>query len=525
MILVTGNHRWGTRTNGVRRFGAYTECPAVLVCRTNQHLLIQEPMSDSFQRNAMLIAGEWVDADSKATIDVTNPASGKTIGTVPDAGQVETRRAIEAAKTTFADFRKTGSHERAAMLTRMHDLMIEHRETLAQLLTLEQGKPLAESRGEITIGANYLQWFAEEARRAGGDVIAPTLPGRRSFAMRAPVGVVAAITPWNFPSSMLARKIGPAIAAGCTTVVKPAEKTPYSALAWGVIAEMAGVPSGVVNIVTGDAATIGGELTCHPDVRKLTFTGSTAIGRKLIAQCATTVKRVSMELGGNAPFIVFDDANLTRAIDGAMIAKYRNSGQTCVCTNRFIVQRGVHNAFVQQLTDASNALNVGTGSDDGVEQGPLIDEAAVQKIESLIADARDHGANIVTGGKRHKLGGTWFEPTVITGATPDMRIAREEIFGPVSVVYQFKEEQEAVRIANDTEYGLACYCYTRDLGRAFRMTEALDYGMVGINEGLITAVEAPFGGVKNSGVGIEGGRQGIDEYLDTKYACFGGLED
>ena len=481
-------------------------------------------MVDTFKRERILIGGEWLDADDGTTFDVTDPATGKTIGTVPDAGAAETRRAIEAASAAFAGFRRTGAHERAALLRRMHDLMLEHSEPLARLLTAEQGKPLAEARGEIAIGASYLLWFAEEARRAGGEVVAPTLPGRRAFALRAPVGVVGAITPWNFPSSMLARKIGPAIAAGCTSVVKPAEKTPYSALAWGVIAEMAGAPEGVVNVVTGDAATIGAELTGHPVVRKLTFTGSTAVGRKLIGQCADTVKRVSMELGGNAPFIVFDDADLDRAVEGAMVAKYRNSGQTCVCTNRFLVQAGVHDEFVRRLVGATRALKVGPGTEDGVEQGPLIDEAAVAKVESLLADALERGATIAAGGARHARGGTWFEPTVVTGATAGMRVATEEIFGPVAVVHRFGDEAEAVRLANATEYGLAAYLYTRDLGRAFRTVEALEYGMVGVNEGLITAVEAPFGGVKSSGVGIEGGSLGIEEYLDVKYACFGGLD-
>ena len=480
-------------------------------------------MTDTFRRERILVGGEWIEADGGGTFEVTDPATGEPIGTVPAAGTAETRRAIEAASEAFASFRRTGAHERAELLRRMHDLMLEHREPLARLLTAEQGKPLAEARGEIAIGAGYLLWFAEEARRAGGEALAPTLPGRRAFALRVPVGVVGAITPWNFPSSMLARKIGPAIAAGCTSVVKPAEKTPYSALAFGVIAEMAGVPPGVVNVVTGDAATVGAELTRHPGVGKLTFTGSTAVGRKLIAQCADTVERVSMELGGNAPFVVFDDADLDRAVAGAMVAKYRNSGQTCVCTNRFLVQAGVHDEFVRRLVEATEALVVGVGTDEGVEQGPLIDEAAVAKVESLLEDARERGARIATGGARHALGGTWFEPTVVTGATADMRVATEEIFGPVAVVQRFGEEAEAVRLANATEYGLAAYVYTRDLGRAFRAVEALEYGMVGVNEGLITAVEAPFGGVKSSGVGVEGGTLGIEEYLDAKYACFGGL--
>ena len=388
---------------------------------------------------------------------------------------------------------------------------------------MEQGKSLAEAKGEANFSAAYVRWFAEEAERVYGDVIPSPWPGRRILVTKEPVGVVGAITPWNFPSSMIARKLGPALAAGCTIIIKPASQTPYSGLAWGALAEMAGVPAGVVNVVTGSASAIGGELTSNPLVRKITFTGSTSIGKLLVERSAKTLKKVSMELGGNAPFIVFDDADLDRAIEGALIAKYRNSGQTCVCTNRFLVQAGIHDAFVRKLVEASNALKIGNGLDAGVQQGPLIDAKAVAKIEEHIADALAKGAQLVAGGKRHELGGTFFEPTVMTGVTPDMSVAREETFGPLSPVFKFETEQEAVKMANDTEFGLASYFYTADLGRAFRVAEALKYGMVGINEGLITTEVAPFGGVKESGMGKEGSKYGIEDYLDVKYVCVGGL--
>jgi succinate-semialdehyde dehydrogenase/glutarate-semialdehyde dehydrogenase len=389
---------------------------------------------------------------------------------------------------------------------------------------MEQGKSLAEAKGEVAFSASYVRWFAEEAQRVYGDVIPSPWAGRRILVTREPVGVVGAITPWNFPSSMIARKLGPALAAGCTIVIKPAAQTPYSGLAWGALCEKAVIPPGVVNVVTGSAGAIGGELTSNPLVRKITFTGSTPIGKLLVEQSARTLKKVSMELGGNAPFIVFDDADLDRAIEGAMIAKYRNSGQTCVCTNRFLVQAGIHDAFVARLVAASNALKVGNGLDPGVEQGPLIDAKAVAKVEEHLKDALGKGATIVAGGKRHKLGGTFFEPTVMTGAKPDMLVAREETFGPLSPVFRFETEAEAVQMANDTEFGLASYFYTRDLGRAFRVSEALKYGMVGVNEGLITTEVAPFGGVKESGIGKEGSKYGIEDYLDSKYVCIGGLE-
>ncbi len=476
-----------------------------------------------FLRQANLIDGEWVQADSGATIDVINPATGLKIGTVPKAGRAETRRAIEAAERAFATFRKTSALERSKLLRKLHDAIMDNQDALAELLTMEQGKSLTEARGEVGSSAAYVLWFAEEARRTYGDVVPSPWADRRILVTKEPVGVIAAITPWNFPSSMLARKIGPAIAAGCTAVVKPASQTPYSGLAWGALAEEVGIPKGVVNVVTGAAAEIGDELCTNPIVKKITFTGSTEVGKVLIQKAASTVKKVSMELGGNAPFLVFDDADIDRAVEGAVAAKYRNSGQTCVCTNRFFVQAGIYDAFVEKLAAASNRLKVGPGLEDGVQQGPLIDEKAVEKVEELIADAADKGGKVVAGGKRHELGGSFFQPTVIAQATPDMRFMKEEIFGPVAPVFKFETEEEGVALANDTEYGLACYFYTGDLGRAFRVMEGLKYGMVGVNEGIITTPEAPFGGVKESGLGREGGHQGIEDYLDTKYVCIGGL--
>ncbi len=476
-----------------------------------------------YMKQANLIGGEWVGADNGATMPVVNPANGLEIGTVPSAGKIETRRAIAAAADAFDSFRKTTANERAAILRRMYEAMLDNVDALAELLTMEQGKPLFEAKGEITIGANYILWFAEEARRVYGNVVPSPWADRRLLVTKEPVGVIAAITPWNFPSSMLARKIGPAIAAGCTSVVKPASQTPYSALAWGVLAEEAGLPPGVINVVTGRASEIGAEITKNPAVKKVTFTGSTAIGKVLIKQSASTVKKVSMELGGNAPFIVFNDADIDRAVEGAIAAKYRNSGQTCVCTNRFYVQSRVYNKFVEKLTAAVEGLRVGPSLDGDNDQGPLIDQSAVEKVEELVADAVKRGGNVTTGGKRHKLGGSFYEPTVIAGAKARMRFTKEEIFGPVAPVYKFSKEEDAIKMANDTEYGLACYFYTRDLGRAFRVMEGLNYGLVGVNEGIITTPEAPFGGVKESGLGSEGGAQGIHEYLDTKYTCIGGL--
>ncbi|WEX11453.1 NAD-dependent succinate-semialdehyde dehydrogenase [Chelativorans sp. AA-79] len=476
-----------------------------------------------FLREANFIGGEWVNADSGATIEVVNPATRQTIGTVPKGGRAETRRAIEAAEEAFHSWKKTSANDRAKLLRKLHDAIMDNQDALAELLVMEQGKPFAEAKGEVGMSAAYILWFAEEGRRVYGDVVPSPWADRRILVTKEPVGVIGAITPWNFPSSMLARKLGPALAAGCTAVAKPASQTPYSGLAWGVLAEEAGFPKGVVNIVTGSASEIGDELTENPLVRKITFTGSTEIGKLLMQKAAGTVKKVSMELGGNAPFLVFDDADVDRAVEGAMIAKYRNAGQTCVCTNRFFVQEGVHDRFVEKLVEATEKLKVGSGLEDGVEQGPLIDENAVEKVEELIADATAKGGKVATGGKRHALGGTFFEPTVLTEAAPKMRLMEEEIFGPVAPIFRFREEREAVQMANDTSFGLACYFYTSDLGRAFRVMEGLRYGLVGVNEGMITTVEAPFGGFKESGLGKEGGHQGIDDYLDTKYVCIGGL--
>jgi succinate-semialdehyde dehydrogenase/glutarate-semialdehyde dehydrogenase len=476
-----------------------------------------------FMRQANFIGGEWVQADSGKTVDVTNPATGLVIGTVPNSGKAETRRAIEAAEAAFLSWKKTSVLERHKLLRKLHDAIMDNQQPLAELLTMEQGKSLTEAKGEIAISAAYVLWFAEEGRRAYGDVVPSPWADRRILVTKEPTGVVAAITPWNFPSSMLSRKLAPALAAGCTTVVKPASQTPYSGLAWGALCEEAGFPKGTVNIVTGSASEIGDEICANPLVKKITFTGSTGVGKMLMAKAAATVKKVSMELGGNAPFLVFDDADIDRAVEGAMLAKYRNSGQTCVCTNRFFVQAGVYDAFVEKFSEASRKLKVGAGLEDGTQQGPLIDEKAVEKVEEFVADAKAKGGKVVTGGKRHALGGSFFEPTVISEATPDMMFMKEEIFGPLAPVFRFETEEEAVKLANDTEFGLACYFYTGDLGRAFRVMEGLKYGMVGVNEGLITTVEAPFGGVKESGIGREGGHQGIEDYLDTKYVCIGGL--
>ena len=476
-----------------------------------------------FMLEANLIGGEWVQADTGETIDVFDPASGERIGGVPKSGAAETERAIAAAHAAWKPFAATTAKERAAILHRMADYMMDNQLPLAELLTLEMGKPLAEAKGEIAIGAQYLIWFAEEARRVYGDLVPSPFPGRRIMVRKEAVGVVAAITPWNFPSSMLARKIGPAIAAGCPSVIKPAELTPYSGLVWGLIATEAGLPDGVMNIVTGDAPAIGKAICADERVRKLTFTGSTAVGKLLLEQAAGTVKKVSMELGGNAPFLVFDGADVDAAVEGAIAAKFRNSGQTCVCTNRFYVQSGVHDEFVEKLATAASKLKVAQGFEDGAEQGPLIDDRALKKVQDLVADALENGAKAVTGGKPHELGGTFYEPTVLSGSKREMRYATEEIFGPVAPVFEFETEEEAIAAANDTDYGLACYFYTRDLGQTFRVMEALEYGLVGVNAGVITTPEAPFGGHKASGLGSEGGRQGIEEYLVNKYVCIDGL--
>jgi succinate-semialdehyde dehydrogenase/glutarate-semialdehyde dehydrogenase len=477
-----------------------------------------------FQRDAAYIGGMWIAADGGKTIPVVNPATGETLGAVPRCGRAETARAIEAAHEALPAWHAKTAKERAGILHRLADIIETEAKPLAVLLTAEQGKSLAEATGEVKFSAAYVRWFAEEAQRVYGDVIPSPWPGRRILVTREPVGVVGAITPWNFPSSMIARKLAPALAAGCTIVVKPASQTPYSGLAWGVLAEQAGIPPGVVNVLTGSASEIGAELTSHPSVAKITFTGSTPIGKKLVEQCAASLKRVSMELGGNAPFIVFDDADVDRAVHGAMIAKFRNSGQTCVCTNRFIVQSGIHDRFVEKLSAAVRALKVGDGMEAGVEQGPLIDMRAVEKVEEHIADAIAKGAKVVAGGKRHSLGKTFFEPTILTGVGGDAKLAREETFGPLAPVFRFDTEQQAVAMANATEFGLASYFYTRDLGRAFRVADALKCGMVGVNEGLITTEVAPFGGVKESGMGREGSKYGIEDYLDIKYICMGGLD-
>jgi succinate-semialdehyde dehydrogenase/glutarate-semialdehyde dehydrogenase len=476
-----------------------------------------------YMKEANFIGGAWVKADSGATIDVTNPATGLKIGTVPKAGKAETRRAIEAAQAAFPAWRKTSILERHKLLRKLHDAIMDNQQSLAELLTIEQGKSLTEAKGEVGSSAAYVLWFAEEGRRAYGDVVPSPWADRRVLVTKEPVGVIAAITPWNFPSSMLSRKLAPALAAGCTTVVKPASQTPYSGLAWGALCEEVGFPKGTVNIVTGSAAEIGEEICANPLVRKITFTGSTEVGKVLMAKAAATVKKVSMELGGNAPFLVFDDADIDRAVEGAIAAKYRNSGQTCVCTNRFFVQDGIYDQFVEKLAAASAKLKVGPGLEEGTQQGPLIDEKAVAKVEEFVADAKAKGGRVVTGGKRHALGGSFFEPTVVADARPDMMFMKEEIFGPLAPVFRFGTEEEAIALANDTEFGLACYFYTGSLGRAFRVMEGLKYGMVGVNEGIITTPEAPFGGVKESGLGREGGHQGIEDYLDTKYVCIGGL--
>jgi succinate-semialdehyde dehydrogenase/glutarate-semialdehyde dehydrogenase len=472
-------------------------------------------------RDACLIGGEWLAGAD--TIEVRNPATGELVGSVPRLGAAETRRAIEAAETSGPAWRAKTAAERSKILRRWFELVMENQADLGLLMTLEQGKPLAEAKGEIAYAASFIEWFAEEARRIYGDVIPSPNADRRIVVIKQPVGVCAAITPWNFPSAMITRKAAPALAAGCTMVVKPAEQTPLSALALAYLAEQAGVPAGVFSVITGDARAIGGELTASSIVRKLSFTGSTEVGRLLMAQCAPTVKKLSLELGGNAPFIVFDDADVDAAVAGAIASKYRNAGQTCVCTNRLLVQEGIHDRFADKLAEAVASLKVGNGLEDGVIQGPLIDEPAIAKVEELVHDALAKGARLVCGGKRHPLGHTFFEPTVLAGATPAMRLAREEIFGPVAPLFKFKDELDAIRMANDTEFGLASYVYTRDIGRVWRVGEALEYGMVGINTGLISNEVAPFGGVKQSGIGREGSKYGIEEYLEIKYLAMGGI--
>jgi succinate-semialdehyde dehydrogenase/glutarate-semialdehyde dehydrogenase len=467
------------------------------------------------------IGGKWLDAASGATIQVINPATREPIGTVPEMGADETRRAIEAAAQAQPAWAAQTARERALILRRWFELMMANQEDLATLMTAEQGKPLAEAKGEIAYAASFIEWFAEEGKRLYGDVIPGHQADKRLIVLRSPVGVVACITPWNFPAAMITRKVGPALAAGCTAVVKPAHQTPYSALALAALAARAGLPSGVLNIVTGDATAIGGEMTSNPIVRKLSFTGSTAIGKKLMAQCSGTVKKLSLELGGNAPFIVFEDADLDAAVAGAIASKYRNTGQTCVCANRLLVQAGVYEEFTRKLTHAVAQLRIGDGLKGPTDQGPLIDAKALAKVEEHIADAVAKGARIAAGGKRHALGGTFFQPTVLTDVTSAMQVAREETFGPVAPLFRFATEADAVRMANDTEFGLAAYFYTRDLSRSWRVAEALEYGIVGLNTGIISTEVAPFGGVKESGIGREGSRYGILDYTELKYLCVG----
>ncbi|HET7883267.1 MAG TPA: NAD-dependent succinate-semialdehyde dehydrogenase [Acetobacteraceae bacterium] len=482
------------------------------------------PLKDpTLLRQANCIDGKWVQADSGRTIIVKNPATGEPIGEVPALGVAETRRAIEAAHRAQGAWRAMLAKDRAAILRKLNDLMMANADDLAVIMTAEQGKPLAESKGEIAYAASFIEWFAEEGKRIYGDTIPQNAKGRRILVLKEPIGVFAAITPWNFPAAMITRKAGPGWAAGCTGVIRPASQTPFSALALAVLAERAGMPAGVCNVITGPSGETGGELTSNPLVRKLTFTGSTEVGAKLLAQCAPTIKKTSMELGGNAPFIVFDDADLDAAVAGAMASKYRNTGQTCVCANRILVQDGVYDAFSTKLKAAVEAMKVGNGMEPGVSQGPLINADAVKKVEEHIADALKRGASVVTGGQRHKLGGNFFEPTVLANVPNDAMIFREETFGPVAPLFRFKTEDEAIRLANDTEFGLASYFYARDVGRIFRVAEALEYGMVCVNDGILSTEVAPFGGVKESGIGREGSKYGMEEFLEVKYLCVDGI--
>ena len=473
-------------------------------------------------RELCFVDGAWAGADNGAVLDVKNPASARKLGSIPNMGAAETRRAIAAAAAALPAWKARSAKERAVIMRRWFDLMVEHQEDLATLMTLEQGKPLAESKVEILYAASFIEWFAEEAKRIYGDVI-PGPSDKRFLVLRQAVGVVAAITPWNFPAAMITRKAGPALAAGCTLVCKPATQTPFSALAMAELADRAGIPKGVFNVITGNAAAIGGEMTSNPIVRKLTFTGSTEVGKKLMAQCAGTVKKLSLELGGNAPFIVFDDADLDAAVQGALASKYRNTGQTCVCANRLLIQAGVYDEFALRLKSAVAQLRVGDGLAGVTDQGPLIDAKAVGKVEEHIADALAKGVGILLGGRRHALGGSFFEPTILTDVTPKMLLAREETFGPVAPLFKFETEAQAIAMANDTEFGLAAYIYTRDLARSWRVSEAVEYGIVGLNTGIISTEVAPFGGVKESGTGREGSKYGILDYTEIKYICVGGV--
>jgi succinate-semialdehyde dehydrogenase/glutarate-semialdehyde dehydrogenase len=474
-------------------------------------------------REACYIDGKWVGADSDQTVDVTNPASGDLLGTIPKMGADETRRAVEAANAAYPAWRAKTAKERATILRKWFDLMMENQEDLAKMMTAEQGKPLKESMGEIVYAASFIEWFAEEGKRVYGDTIPQHAPGKRIVVTKEPIGVCAAITPWNFPAAMITRKCGPALAAGCTMVVKPATATPYSALALAVLAERAGVPAGVFSVVTGASGAIGGEMTSNPIIRKLTFTGSTEIGKLLMEQCAGTVKKTSMELGGNAPFIVFNDADIDEAVLGAMASKFRNTGQTCVCANRLLVQDGVYEEFSMKLATAVEEMRVGDGLKGETEQGPMIDMAAVEKVEEHIQDAVSKGAKVISGGSRHDLGGTFFQPTVLAEVNTDMKVTKEETFGPVAPLYRFETEEQALQMANDTEFGLAAYFYSRDIGRVWRVMEGLEYGIVGVNEGIISTEVAPFGGMKESGTGREGSKYGIEDYLEIKYCLIGGI--
>jgi succinate-semialdehyde dehydrogenase/glutarate-semialdehyde dehydrogenase len=474
-------------------------------------------------RELCFVDGNWTGADNAAVLEVKNPATAQKLGSIPNMGATETRRAIAAAEAALPSWRARTAKERAIIMRRWFELMMEHQDDLATIMTAEQGKPLAESKVEIAYAASFIEWFAEEAKRVYGDIIPGHQTDKRIMVLRQPVGVVAAITPWNFPAAMITRKAGPALAAGCTMVCKPATQTPYSALALAELSHRAGVPKGVFNMVTGSAAAIGGELTANPTVRKLTFTGSTEVGKKLMAQCAATVKKLSLELGGNAPFIVFDDADLDAAVQGALSSKYRNTGQTCVCANRLLIQAGVYDEFAAKLKSAVAKLRVGDGLAGVTDQGPLIDAKAVTKVEEHIADALAHGAKVMLGGKRHALGGSFFEPTILTDVTPQMLVAREETFGPVAPLFKFDTEAQAISMANDTEFGLAAYLYTRDLARSWRVSEAVEYGIVGVNTGIISTEVAPFGGVKESGMGREGSKYGILDYTEIKYVCVGAV--
>ena len=475
-------------------------------------------------RQQCYVNGAWTDARSGGVMEVDNPATREVMGTVPAFGREETRAAIEAADAAWSGWRSRPAKERARLMRRWFELLMAYQDDLAVLMTTEQGKPLAESRGEIAYAASFIEWFAEEAKRVYGDVIDHPLPGRRIVVLKQPIGVVASITPWNFPAAMITRKCAPALAAGCPVVIRPASQTPFSALALAELADRAGIPPGVVNVITGPSGPMGAELTSNPTVRKLSFTGSTEVGKLLMSQCASTVKKVSLELGGNAPFIVFDDADLDAAVAGAMASKYRNAGQTCVCANRVLVQDGIYDAFAAKMAEAVAGLTVGGGLEDGVQQGPLIDMRAVEKVEEHIADAVGKGAAVAVGGGRHPLGGSFFQPTLLTGVTPAMAVAREETFGPLAPLFRFSAEEEAIRMANDTEFGLAAYFYSRDIGRIWRVAEGLEYGIVGINEGIISNEVAPFGGVKESGIGREGSKYGMDDFVEIKYLCLGGID-